>query len=219
MKKTFWILCGLIILSFQFTVFNCSAQIIDSTEVQTEEYIFETDTTENVVLEAVQSVPERASLDSVQMKRQSPKKASWLALIPGAGQIYNKKYWKLPIVYGGMGATGYLIYYYGNLTSIYRKEYVARATGKTEDLSTDAKIAGMTDDEVLLNRNIYRRNMEISVAACVIVYILSIVDASVDAHLFYYDVSDNLSLGVMPKIDFNPVTRVATPSVAFVFKF
>jgi len=190
MKKTFWIFCALIIFSFQFSVFNCTAQIVDSTEIKAE-----------------------------QVRKHSPKKASWLALIPGAGQIYNKKYWKLPIVYGGMGTTSYLIYYYGNLTSIYRKEYVARVNGNTEDLSTDPEIMEMTDDGVSLTRNVYRRNMEISVAACAIVYILSIVDASVDAHLFYYDVSDNLSLGVMPKIDFNPVTKVATPSVALVFKF
>jgi hypothetical protein len=144
--------------------------------------------------------------------------ASWLALIPGAGQIYNRKYWKLPIVYGGLGATGFLIYYYNGLTNTYRKEYVARVNGDTENLNPNlAHIA--SEANILELRNYYRRNMEICVAACAIIYLLSILDASVDAHLFYYDVSDNLALGVKPKVEYNPITRVATPSVGLVLKF
>jgi hypothetical protein len=61
--------------------------------------------------------------------------------------------------------------------------------------------------------------MEICVAACAIVYALSIVDACVDAHLFYYDVSDNLSMAVRPKLNYNPVSGGATPSLALILKF
>jgi len=217
MKKTFWILCALIIFNFLFSIYRCSAQIVDSTEIQTEEHKFEDIATEDVVLEVVQTIPKRASLDSVQMRKHSPKKASWLALIPGAGQIYNKKYWKLPIVYGGMGTTGYLIYYYGKKTAYYRDEYVARANKDTANFNP--KLADMQDANVLENRNNYRRNMEICIGVFAIVYALSILDASVDAHLFYYDVSDNLSLGVKPKIHYNPVNGVMTPSFALVLKF
>jgi TM2 domain-containing membrane protein YozV len=153
----------------------------------------------------------------VQPKMHNPKKASWLAIIPGAGQIYNKKYWKLPIVYVGLGTTGALIYYYSTETYKYRKEYVARVNENDQELNP--KLANETTANVLGLRNYYRRNMEISVAACVIVYALSILDASVDAHFFYYDVSDNLSLKVKPKIDYNPMNKSATPCVALVLKF
>jgi hypothetical protein len=155
--------------------------------------------------------------DSIQMRIHSPKKASWLALIPGAGQIYNKKYWKLPIVYGGLGSTGFLIYYYGNLTSIYRKEYVARVNGYDDKLNPE--LADQSPENILATRNFYRRNMEICIGVFAIVYALSILDASVDAHLFYYDVSDNLSMGIKPKIHYNPINGIATPSLALVLKF
>jgi len=157
-----------------------------------------------------------AQTDSVKVKVHSPKTASWLALVPGAGQIYNKKYWKLPIVYGGLGVSSYLIYRFGSETTMYRKELRSRLK---DDIKLYPELAEKTDVDIEKDRNDSRRNMEISIAACAIVYILSIVDASVDAHLFYYDISDNLSLGVKPKIDFQPITRTTAPSVALVLKF
>ena len=196
MKKALWISCAFLIFSFQFFILNCNAHV-DTTASQPKK-----------------SMP----ADSAQVRRHDPKMASWLALIPGAGQIYNKKYWKLPIVYGGLGATGFLIYYYGDLTSIYRKEYVARVNGDDANLNPD--LAHITSVEsILASRNAYRRNMEICAGACAIIYLLSILDASVDAHLFYYDVSDNLALGIKPKMEYNPITKVTTPSVGLVLKF
>jgi hypothetical protein len=201
MKKAFWILCALFIFII-YPEFNsgsqCLAQKVDSTYIAADKIVI---------------------ADSVQMKKHSPKKASWLALIPGAGQIYNKKYWKLPIVYGGLGATAYLTYYYGKKTEYYRKEYVARVQDPPDYENMNPELENMPDYNVLNNRNDYRRNMEICIAVCAVVYFLSIIDASVDAHLYYYDISDNLSMGIKPKIDFNPITRVATPGLALVFKF
>jgi hypothetical protein len=151
------------------------------------------------------------------MRKHSPKTATWVALIPGAGQVYNKKYWKLPIVYGGLGATGYLIYFYQDSTSIYRKEYVARLN--KDSANFNVKLSNLSDVTISDRRNSYRRNMEICIAACAIVYALSIVDACVDAHLFYYDVSDNLSMAIRPKLNFFPLNRPPTPSLAIIFKF
>jgi len=187
MKKTLLICCTCIIFVFQFSIFNCKAQ---------------TDTLTNKPLH---------------LKKHNPKTASWLAIIPGAGQIYNKKYWKLPIVYGGLGTTAYLIYYYEGLTSMYRKEYVARMNEKTDKLNP--KLAKYSVENILELRNFHRRNMEICVAACTILYVLSILDACVDAHLFYYDVSDNLAVAVKPKINHNPLTGVTSPGMGLVLKF
>jgi hypothetical protein len=159
-----------------------------------------------------------AQTDSVQVKKHSPKTASWLALIPGAGQIYNKKYWKLPIVYGGLGTTAFLIYYYEGNMSMYRKEYVARVNQDSAKLNpTLAEVQDINN--ILEFRNYYRRNMEICIAACAIIYALSILDACVDAHLFYYDISDNLAVAIRPKFIINPIMRTASPSLALVFKF
>jgi hypothetical protein len=121
-------------------------------------------------------------------------------------------------VYGGLGASGFLIYYYANNTAIYRKEYVARVSEAPVETWNPA-LANETLDLVLYHRNSYRRNMEISIGACAIVYALSILDACVDAHLYYYDISDNLSLGIKPKFDYNPVTKSTTPCLALVIKF
>jgi len=161
-----------------------------------------------------------AQTDTTQVKFHNPKKASCLSLIPGAGQIYNKKYWKLPIVYGGLGVTCYLIYYYGSLTSMYRREYVARENPDNKwGYKENPNLAGILTGNILLFRNTYRRDMEISIAACAIVYFLNILDASVDAHLYYYDVSDNLTLGVKPVINMNTINGGITPCMAFIVKF
>ena len=210
MKKAGLIFCAFYILNSQFSMLNCNAQV-DSLTFQTENLIFETKTV------AGKKSPKRAPMDSVQVKKHNPKTATLLALIPGAGQIYNKKYWKLPIVYGGLGATGYLIYYYGGLTSTYRKEYVNRANKDT--INFNPEFGNQTDDQILNTRNFHRKNMEICVAACVIVYALSILDATVDAHLFYYDVSDNLAVAIKPKIHYNIINGTISPSVALVVKF
>ena len=197
MKRTLFICCTFIILL-------CNAQN-DTVKV----YEFKT------------SKVQKGSMQTnkpFQLKKHDPKTASWLAIIPGAGQIYNKKYWKLPIVYGGLGATGFLIYYYADKTTLYRKEYVARMNGDTEKFNP--KLAEIKSSENILElRNFYRRNMEICIAACTIIYVLSILDACVDAHMFYYDVSENLSLGVKPKINYNPVNGTTTPCMGFVVKF
>ncbi|MDR2972164.1 MAG: DUF5683 domain-containing protein [Bacteroidales bacterium] len=202
---------------------------LDSLEMETvdsnDSLFFQVDTlivlTENEYLETenvkIAKLKKHPPLDSVQLKKHSPKKASWLAIIPGAGQIYNKKYWKLPIVYGGLGATGFLIYYYADKTSIFRKEYVARVNGKTDN--RNPKLSEYSDDNILELRNFYRRNMEICVAVCTVVYFLSILDACVDAHLYYYDISENLAIAVKPKIDYYPINGSTTAGMGLVLKF
>jgi TM2 domain-containing membrane protein YozV len=176
MKKTFFILCTLII------TLNCFAQT-----------------------------------DSVRVKKHNPKIATSLSIIPGAGQIYNKKYWKLPIIYGGLGTTGGLIFYYQSETAKYKKEYVARVNEDT--LKFNSKLANVPTENVKELRDYYRKNMEICIAACVLIYTLNILDACVDAHLFYYDISDNLALQIAPTINYHPMRRTPTPCLALFINF
>jgi len=243
MKKIVWICCTFLIFNFQFSILNCYAQIdsvaVNITDTLNNEFKVQgskfNDTNEQEfevsgVARNASTIQEfkgsktlipKSSLssknDSIQIKKHNPKTASWLAIIPGAGQIYNKKYWKLPIVYCSLGVSAFLIYYYEDLTSMYRKEYVARVNDKIDKLNP--KLAKYSDANILELRNFYRRNMEICVAACTILYVLSILDACVDAHLFYYDVSDNLTLGVKPKVNYNPMLGVTSPGMGLVLKF
>ena len=234
MKKKLFIFCTFFIFSFpinltQGSFFQCHAQtdtvaasVSDTLIVKAiEENESDSSNVQSLKFKGAKPVIAKNNLsskkDSVQIKKHNPKTASWLAIIPGAGQIYNKKYWKLPIVYAGLGTTAFLIYYYEGLTSMYRKEHVARVNENMDKLNP--KLVNYSDANILELRNFHRRNMEICVAACTILYVLSILDACVDAHLFYYDVSDNLTLGVKPKINHNPVNGVTSPGLGLIVKF
>ena len=136
----------------------------------------------------------------LRQRKHDPKKATWLALIPGAGQAYNRKYWKMPIVYAGFFATGYLGITNGNDYRLYRDAYDFKAGIKT-DVSEKAKTeAGKyTDENLITLRDYYRRNMELSWIIMAAWYVVQIIDASVDAYFFYYEIDDNLTMKVEPK--------------------
>lgn len=146
-----------------------------------------------------------------------PMRATWLAaIVPGLGQIYNRSYWKLPIVYGAFMGCAYAITWNNTQYQDYRRAY--RDILLADELSTDPKCSyiailpkGYTIETMggrqqytstLNNRqNLYRRYRDISIAATVVVYVLTIIDAYVDAQLFDYDISTDLSLNVAPEIN------------------
>ena len=130
----------------------------------------------------------------------NPKTATWLALIPGAGQAYNHKYWKMPIVYAGFGVTTYFAITNGNDYHLYRDAYDYKMGIKT-DVSQQAieESAKYTSDNLITLRDYYRSNMELSWIITAAWYIVQIIDANVDAHFFYYDINDDLTLHVEPQ--------------------
>ncbi len=157
--------------------------------------------------------------DSVYFHKPDPIKAVWLgAIVPGAGQIYNKSYWKLPIVYGAFMGCGYAITWTNNRYTGYKSAYL--------DLYNDIQAGTVSEDpsksyiavipegynlervggqdrwmNTLKNQqNIYRRYRDYSILATVIVYALSLIDAYVDAQLFDFDISPDLTLNVEPQI-------------------
>ena len=137
----------------------------------------------------------------------SPKTATWLALIPGAGQAYNHKYWKMPIVYAGFGVTTYFAITNGNDYHLYRDAYDYKMGTKT-NVSQQAieESAKYTEDNLITLRDYYRSNMELSWIITAAWYIVQIIDANVDAHFFYYDINEDLTLHVEPQwntINFN----------------
>ena len=130
-------------------------------------------------------------------KDKSPKKAAiYSAVIPGAGQIYTKKYWKVPIIYGGLVTSAYFI----NDNNNQYKEYRDAALLSYE---TGEDQLGYTYSELIILKDHYKRNREISYFSFVGVYILNIIDASVNAHLFNFDVSDDISLNIRPYSTFS----------------
>ena len=136
------------------------------------------------------------------------KKATTLACIcPGAGQIYNKSYWKVPFVVGGFASLIYCIDWNNRGFQRFKKAYNLRAA---YDENPEAYPNGSTDEfggrysaSFLKNlRDNYRRNRDLCIILTAGLYILQIVDAHVDAHLRDYDISDDLSMNVSPTVDY-----------------
>ncbi|WP_234396444.1 DUF5683 domain-containing protein [Prevotella dentasini] len=142
--------------------------------------------------------------------RPSPKKALWLSLIPGGGQIYNRKYWKLPIFYGGFLGCIYAWSWNNQTYRDYSQAYLDIMDGDPSTQSyNDFLHLGITIDESNVARyqsvfkkrkDRYRRWRDMSIFATVAVYALSIIDAYVDASLSEFDISDELSLRVSPTV-------------------
>jgi hypothetical protein len=116
------------------------------------------------------------------------KAAFYSAILPGLGQAYNKKYWKIPLVYGGIGAG---IYYFSlNSTKYqkYRDAYKRRLAGYNDD-----EFQYLDDSRLIVGQRFYQRNRDMSMMVIVGFYVLNIIDANIDAHLMQFNVSDNLS--------------------------
>lgn len=141
--------------------------------------------------------------------RPDVKKALWMAIvIPGGGQIYNRKYWKLPIVYGGLVGCIYAMRWNGQMYDDYSKAYTDIMDDDPETKSYEKFLhlgASITDDNLEHYKTLfknrkdrYRRWRDMSLFCMIGVYGLSIIDAYVDASLSQFDISDNLSMKVTP---------------------
>lgn len=155
--------------------------------------------------------------DSILRKKHNPTTATLLSIIPGGGQIYNRKWWKVPIIYACLGVSGYFIYDFAGKTTLYQKEYIYRMNGEISKLNPN--LASYADENVLALKNYYRRNLEIAIGAMTVVYLLNLIDATVDAHLFYFDISDDLSLHIKPFFNNNYDTNSFSSGLAFSIKF
>ena len=147
-----------------------------------------------------------AKNDSIaEPKKHNPKRATiYSAVLPGLGQAYNKKYWKIPIVYAGIGT----IYYFADMNGDYYRTFrdaYDYQSGINTDVSDEAiEYAGKYSGNNLITlRDNYRRNMELSWIIMALWYGINIIDATVDAHFFEYDIGDDLTLKVEPTIQTN----------------
>lgn len=139
-----------------------------------------------------------------------PKRALWLALVlPGAGQIYNRKYWKLPIIYGGFVGCTYALMWNQQMYKDYSQAYLdimdddPNTNSYLDMLPPRYDITGKEDQFKRIFKNkkdYYRKYRDLSIFCFVGVYILSVIDAYVDAQLSVFDISRDLSMRVEPAV-------------------
>jgi hypothetical protein len=166
------------------------------------------------------------------LKHHSPKKAALRsALIPGWGQIYNKKYWKLPIVYGALGIAGavfnYNLTWYKRTRFAYKAKYEATQPRKdpitgaplppdsTNYLKIIPELLPIDINALRSYRDEFRRNIDYSALFFILMWGLNVVDATVDAHLKPFDVSPDLGL----RLKIGPSEMARTTGVSLVLAF
>lgn len=159
-----------------------------------------------------------------------PTRAVWLsALCPGLGQIYNRRYWKLPIVVAGFMGLGYGTSWNNTQFKDYSNGYMDLMSGDPDKKSYMNFFPPNTDESslnkdwlqsVLKNRkNYYRRNRDLCIICMVAVYLVAIVDAYVDAQLAHFDISPDLSMDISPGFYTEPVTRRYSLGMNWSFTF
>lgn len=140
----------------------------------------------------------KAAADTSILTKHSPRRAAIYSLVlPGLGQAYNHKFWKIPIVYAGFGTMYYFLNFNTKNFHQFRDAYSYVLAGSTGNAPNDL-VYTYTANQLKEGREYYLRNLEISYIATGAWYILQALDAVVDAHFFDYDVSDNLSLHLTP---------------------
>ena len=192
-------------------VFSCSWAIAQVENEQAD--TVNTDTVKLPPPELI--VPEGKEVQEIETyaKRFVPRKASlYAAILPGAGQIYNKKYWKLPLVYGGFIALGYAVNFYDVRYKLLRKELF-------RTLEESGYVSQFGNEQQLRNGvNSQRRDRDFYIIMLGGMYLLQIVDAHIDAHLKEFDVNPNLQVSIEPTVE-NSVYFGNTAGVSLKFKF
>jgi hypothetical protein len=153
----------------------------------------------------------------------NPTKATWLAVVfPGAGQIYNRKFWKLPIIYGGFAGCAYALSWNGKMYKDYSQAYLDIMDS---DPNTDSyldlfpnRVNSYSESQlqsiIKKRKDTFRRYRDMSIFATIAVYLISIVDAYVDAELSNFDISPDLSMSIEPAvINSNSATGTRSRSV------
>ncbi|SDD78996.1 hypothetical protein SAMN04487996_102196 [Dyadobacter soli] len=226
-----WVLLGLILL--------VSGRIAAQTEDKKDS--LKTGKSTTIVLDSA-ALAQADTLKNVKKKWMPvPKTATRLAFIPGAGQLYNRDYWKAPIVYLAFGGGLYTYYLntikYRDFLGAYERFYILdkndpkygqRNPDLADDdtvrvrvrnlLNTSSEYRDITHSQAVRQKNYWRRNRGFAIIVTGLIYTLSIIEANVAAHLKTFDLSDDLTLNVSPKLN-QPMMREPTPGVRMVFNF
>ncbi|WP_323788665.1 DUF5683 domain-containing protein [Psychroserpens sp.] len=157
-------------------------------------------------------------MDSIKSKPiniLAPSKAAFYsAVLPGLGQAYNKKYWKIPIVYAAIGTGVYFYVTNDKEYNRYRDEFKRRLAGNSQ---FDGEFPGVSDEGLINAQQTLKRNKELSLLITIGLYALNIVDANVDAHLLQYNVDQNLA--IKPHFQYNRMENSSDLGLTLNFKF
>lgn len=140
------------------------------------------------------------------------KAAFYSAVLPGLGQVYNKRYWKIPIIYAGMAAGVYFYKQQDDDYDRFRNAYKRRLAGYSDD-----EFQGISNDRLINAQKSAQKNKSISIIVTAAFYLLNIIDANVDAHLQQYEVSEDLSLN--PNFNYNQFNAKPQYGVSLTYKF
>ncbi len=174
---------------------------------------------EGVVFEEVQKVA---------VNPLAPSRAAFYsAVLPGLGQIYNKRYWKVPLVWGAIGTGVYVYLYNDDLYDRFRTAFKRRRAGFTDDefydLNKNDNIIppspDLSDQALQDAQERYQRDRDLALLITIALYALNIIDANVDAHLKQYNVNEDLSLKIQPYLETNPVSSEANYGLALAIRF
>ncbi|MBC7921913.1 MAG: hypothetical protein H7Z75_12590, partial [Ferruginibacter sp.] len=143
-------------------------------------------------------------------KKRSPRKATLLSLaLPGAGQAYNRSYWKMPIIYGGFAVLGYLAINYNGQYREFKDGYVRKVNNPTTVINLQ-NFSNLSREKLKQGWDLYERYYTLNLILMAALWGLNVVDANVDAHLKGFDLNEDLSLQFRPGCPPNP----AFPPVA-----
>lgn len=166
--------------------------------------------------------------DSVSFKKAkkefnplAPSKAAFYsAVIPGLGQIYNKRYWKVPIVWGAIGGSAYMYIYNNDQYQRFRTAFKRRQAGFTDDeFNGEGTLPLFDEDDLEYQQERFQNDRDLWLVAAIGLYALNIVDANVDAHLKQFNIDDDLSIDFEPYLDFNQITNSPNYGMALIIKF
>ena len=156
-------------------------------------------------------------IDSNYFNPLSPSKAAFYsAIFPGLGQMYNKKYWKAPIVWGAMGTSIYFYLDNNKEYNRYRTAFKLRESGRQDEFMRDDGSLLVSRNGLISAQKTLKKNRDLSLLTTVVFYVLQIVEASVNAHLLQFNTNDNLSFS--PTVISNPI-RYEIPKVGLKLKF
>ena len=208
----------LLILGLLSTCFWVRAQDDKPGEIQADS-LQEALAEDGVKFEKVEKVP---------VNPLAPSKAAFYsAVLPGLGQIYNKSYWKVPIVWGAIGTGVYVYLYNDDLYDRFRTAFKRRRAGFTDDEfydlnKSDDFVPTSPDlsDEALQNaQERYQRDRDLALLITIALYALNIIDANVDAHLKQYNVNEDLSLKFQPYLEPHPISNEVNYGLGLAIRF
>jgi len=217
-------LCQLIIIGFAISMSNVNAQ--DDTRIKNDSTSIVVDSLANKTVQ----VEELSTSDSTKLKKErfkliksvldksypNPNRAAAFSLlIPGAGQVYNKKYWKLPIVYGALGGLGYMAYFNQDRYIIFRDAYLATVD---DDPLTVNPFPTLNESALRTRRDSANKRRQEAYVFFVLAWILNSVDAYVDAHLASFDVNEDISAHIQPVGIMTPGNSAYGLSISFIPK-